>query len=344
MSQPRRPVPALVTFLILVACGFVQTASGTGLMDSDENRRDPGPPRNFAPPGARTHLVMLGTGNPLPDPHRYGPASAIVVDDTPYLVDAGEGVWRALASAASAHGGAIARAFAPANLRRLFVTHQHADHTIGIPALLMMPWYLGRQAPVEIWGPPGTAHTVAAIMDAWRPDVEQRAAAGVPPTGSDGWQGIAHDVDIAESGQVYADEHVRVEAFHHHHVDLPRNYAYRFTTPDRVLVIGGDGTGDERLVAAAMNADVFVMEVATEAGLRHAPWAGATLAEKEKVMWRFHIRPRELADIARRAKVKRLVLYHVQNYSDPFDPEALLKEVRQHYEGEVELARDGDIF
>ena len=86
------------------------------------------------------------------------------------------------------------------------------------------------------------------------------------------------------------------------------------------------------------------MEVATEADLANAPWAGETLEEKQRVMWHYHIKPRELADIASKAKVKLLVLYHVQNYADPYDNEALLKEVRQFYTGRVVLGRDGDIY
>ena len=42
----------------------------------------------------RTFVVLLGTGNPNPDPDRSGPAAAVIVDDTPYLVDFGPGVIR----------------------------------------------------------------------------------------------------------------------------------------------------------------------------------------------------------------------------------------------------------
>ena len=42
----------------------------------------------------RTLVVMLGTGNPAIDPDRSGPATAIVVKDTAYLVDFGAGVVR----------------------------------------------------------------------------------------------------------------------------------------------------------------------------------------------------------------------------------------------------------
>ena len=44
-------------------------------------------------PQATTHtqVVLLGTGNPPADPDRSGPATAIVVNGTPYLVDFGAG-------------------------------------------------------------------------------------------------------------------------------------------------------------------------------------------------------------------------------------------------------------
>jgi ribonuclease BN (tRNA processing enzyme) len=46
-----------------------------------------------------TQIIMLGTGTPRPDPDRSGPATAIVVDGTPYLVDFGPGVVRRAAAA-----------------------------------------------------------------------------------------------------------------------------------------------------------------------------------------------------------------------------------------------------
>jgi hypothetical protein len=42
--------------------------------------------------GAVTQIVLLGTGTPAADPERSGPATAVVADDTPYLVDFGPGV------------------------------------------------------------------------------------------------------------------------------------------------------------------------------------------------------------------------------------------------------------
>jgi ribonuclease Z len=47
----------------------------------------------------KTKVVMLGTGTPLPDPDRWGPSTAIVVNGTAYIIDAGAGVVRRAAAA-----------------------------------------------------------------------------------------------------------------------------------------------------------------------------------------------------------------------------------------------------
>ena len=63
-----------------------------------------------------TRVVMLGTGTPRPDPARSGPATAIIVNDTPYLIDFGPGVVRR-ASAAFEQGKGRS-ASAPSTSRR----------------------------------------------------------------------------------------------------------------------------------------------------------------------------------------------------------------------------------
>ena len=57
-----------------------------------------------------TRVVMLGTGTPFPDPERSGPATAVIVDDFPYLVDFGPGVVRRMMAAYQRGVGAFGRA------------------------------------------------------------------------------------------------------------------------------------------------------------------------------------------------------------------------------------------
>ena len=77
-----------------------------------------------------SQIVLLGTGTPNADPERSGPSVAIVVDQTPYIVDAGPGVVRRAAAA----GLDVSR------LNRAFITHLHSDHTAGYADLILTPW------------------------------------------------------------------------------------------------------------------------------------------------------------------------------------------------------------
>jgi len=81
-----------------------------------------------------TKVVMLGTGTPRPDPNRSGPATAIVVDDTPYLIDFGPGVIRR--ATAAYENGVTALGFGGINIKTAFLTHLHSDHTLGYPDLI----------------------------------------------------------------------------------------------------------------------------------------------------------------------------------------------------------------
>src|SRR2546426_1998864 len=87
-------------------------------------------------PTSHTQIVLLGTGTPAADPDRSGPATAIVVNGTPYLVDVGPGLVRRAAAAARDRG---VQALQPTNLRMVFVTHLHSDHTVGFPDLIFTP-------------------------------------------------------------------------------------------------------------------------------------------------------------------------------------------------------------
>jgi len=84
---------------------------------------------------SKTQVVMLGTGTPYADPERSGPATAIVVNGTPYLVDCGPGVVRRIAQA---HKNGV-EGLTPQKVAVLFITHLHSDHTVGYPDVIFMP-------------------------------------------------------------------------------------------------------------------------------------------------------------------------------------------------------------
>jgi Metallo-beta-lactamase superfamily len=84
---------------------------------------------------SKTQVVMLGTGTPGFDIARSGPATAIVVNGTAYLVDFGAGVMRR-AEAAYEKG---VQALKPTEIHVAFLTHLHVDHTTGYADLIYSP-------------------------------------------------------------------------------------------------------------------------------------------------------------------------------------------------------------
>lgn len=202
----------------------------------------------------RGRASLLGTGTPNADPDRFGPAVAIVVDTNVYLVDAGGGVVHQTAAAARYDS---IPALGPSHLRIDFLTHLHSDHTVGLPDLMFSPWVLGRTAPLDVYGPPGTAAMVDHLNAAYAEDVDIRLHGG-EPSNKTGYGGQAHEVT---PGVVYRDALVRVTAFEVQHGKWPHAYGYRFDTPDRSIVISGDTRPSDAVVRACNGCDVLVHEV-----------------------------------------------------------------------------------
>ena len=282
-----------------------------------------------APPA---RVVILGTGTPNADPDRSGPAVAVVAGGQAYLVDAGAGVVRRAAAAARTHD---MEALAPARLNRLFITHLHSDHTVGLPDAILSPWVLDRPDPIRLFGPPGTAAMAANIEEAWREDIHMRLF-GLEPRDANR---DAHMAPVTETtgGLVYEDENVRVTAIPVLHGSWPHPLGYRFEAGGRTVVISGDARPSESLVDACNGCDVLVHEVYSAAAFQGRP------PEWQAYHARSHTSTVELADIANRARPGLLVLYH-QLYWGVSD-EDLVREIREAgYTGRVVSAADLDVY
>ena len=278
-----------------------------------------------------TQVVMLGTGTPNADPERSGPAVAIVVNDTPYLVDFGPGVVRRAAAMSPTWGGPIA-GLEVKNLRYAFLTHLHSDHSAGLSDLILTPWVLERDQALELYGPDGIEEMASNILEAYRADIDYRVY-GLEPANNQGWRVNAHTV---EEGVVFEDDNIKVEAFRVRHGTWPNAYGYRFTTPDRIIVVSGDAAPDEAVERYAKGADILIHEVYSVEGFRKRDryW--------QKYHSTNHTSAHELGELASRAEPRLLVLYHVLFWGA--SEETVLREVREKYDGEVVLADDLDVF
>ena len=194
--------------------------------------------------GGKTRVVLLGTGTPQPDPDRSGPATAVVVNGSAYLVDFGPGVVRRAAAAAIDKG---VRELEPTNLRVVFLTHLHSDHTAGYPDLILTPWVMGRQAPLEVYGPKGIKNMTEHVLAAYHEDIEIRTE-GMEHAPPQGWKVNVHEI---KAGVVYRDANVTVTAFPTRHGDWEESFGYRFVTADRTIVISGDTTPTQATIDAS---------------------------------------------------------------------------------------------
>jgi ribonuclease BN (tRNA processing enzyme) len=271
--------------------------------------------------------VLLGTGTPNAEPERAGPSVAIIVNNTPYLVDFGPGIVRRAAAAYQAGVTGLALE----KLDRAFVTHLHSDHTAGYPDLILTPWVLERVEPLHVYGPAGICEMTAHILAAYGQDIRERIQ-GLEPANEIGYRVIAHEV---EPGAVYRDANVTVEAFPAQHGSWPA-FGYRFCTPDRTIVLSGDTAPTDALVRKSRGCDVLIHEVYSTAGIqtRQPDW--------QAYHTQVHTSSSELAEIASRARPKLLILYHQLLWS--VSEQELLDEVRALYNGEVVSGHDLDIF
>lgn len=276
----------------------------------------------------RTQVVMLGTGTPNADPDRAGPSVAIVVNDTPYLVDFGPGVVRR-ASAAFRNG---VKGLAVNKLRIAFATHLHSDHTVGLADLILTPWVLERTEPLELYGPHGLRAMADHIVKAYAQDIQLRLNGG-EPSNKTGWRVNTHEI---RPGVVYQDRNVTVKAFPVRHGQWKEAFGYRFETPDRVIVISGDSAPSEAVIENCKGCDVLIHEVYSQAGFKKRP------PEWQRYHAAYHTSTAELAALATKAKPKLLVLYHQLFWGTSEDD--LLDEIRQGYSGRVISGKDLDVY
>jgi len=164
---------------------------------------------------------------------------------------------------------------------------------------------------------------------------------------------FGHDVGI---GVIYQDANIKVTAVENSHFDFHegsaagkhKSYAYRFDTPDRVIVFTGDTSASDAVTELAKGADLLVTETSScedrkQAMINDSRWQAMTPAEQAGIMRQAtqgHMTLDVIGKMATRANVKIVVLLHLtQRFgSDDYTPWA--EEVKKHFSGQVLIAKD----
>jgi ribonuclease Z len=280
---------------------------------------------------AGTKLIVLGSGTPNPDPNRAGSAYALVVNETPYLVDFGPGIIRRAASLSPPWGGKI-EAMTVKNFEHAFLTHIHSDHSAGLADLLLTPWVMGRDAKLNLFGPIGLEQMAASTLKAFEDDINYRIN-GTQPSNKTGYK---YNFHLLDEGLIYKDKNIMVEAFKVPHGGFDDAYGFKFTSEDKVIVFSGDTGPSKTLEKFASGADILVHEVYSNSGFleKTQDW--------QKYHQEHHTSTFEVGEIASRAKPKLLILSHILFWGST--KEEILQETRSTYDGEITIAEDLMVF
>lgn len=260
--------------------------------------------------------TLLGTGTPRPDPERYSQAILLEAGERRLLFDAGRGAMLRLRQIG----------IGAETIDRVFLTHLHYDHTVGLDDVWLTARLWQRPGPLPVAGPAGTAEFVGHLRAAYRADVEARAAHSRLPAAAGALEGR----DL-EPGVALADGELTVTAFSVAHGPAPA-LGYRIDYAGRSVVISGDTAYTENLVRHARGADVVIHEVmmASEAMLERNP--------RLRRVSEYHATPAEVARAFAETAPRLGVLVHMLPFG--LSEEDALAAVRAGWPGEVLIGRD----
>ncbi len=276
----------------------------------------------------KTILTLLGTGNPGCYPNVYQTAAAVVVGETPFIVDCGGGTVQRLSSAHAAGQPALLLS----NLHTLILTHLHPDHSAGLIDLIISTWIKGRSEPLVIYGPAGTKKMVDLLIEAYELGIAEHSKPGSPSPGL-----LQYEVTEYTDGELIRTADVTITAFRVSHGGM-ETYGLKFVSADKTIVFSADTCPHSAVIEHGKGCDILVHEVYSERSIQSPQSRGPLSYFRE-----MHTSTVELAQIANETRPKKLVLTH-QMHLGPISDEELLQEITDLYDGEVIFGRDLDVF
>lgn len=268
----------------------------------------------------RIDIVLLGTGSPLPDPSRAGPATLVRAGTVTLLFDCGRAVLQRLAAVGGGAG----------QLTAVLLTHLHSDHLTDLNDVITTRWVMTfAPTPLTVIGPPRTREVVDGTLAALRPDVEFRLAHHDDLT----WEPEVH-VTEATDGVVLETDGVRVLAAPTDHRPVHPTSAYRVEHDGRVVVIAGDTVPCEGLDRLCEGADALVHTVIRDDVVCDLP------IQRLRDVCDYHSSVAQAAQTAKRGGVGTLVLTHYVPALASGDEDAWRALASEHFDGTVALGDD----
>ena len=277
------------------------------------------------PPAPPLSVTLLGTGNPRPTRARFGPSTLIeTASGTRVLLDAGRGATERLWQIG---GAELLR-----SVDVVLLTHLHSDHVVGLPDLWLTGWLFGRDRPLRVVGPPGTAQLVDGLKRAYEFDVTTRRDKDerLSPEGA---ELVAVETG---GGDVPALPGVTVRAFLVDHGPVSPALGWRVDYGGRSAAFSGDTRPSDALVEAARGVDLLVHEVVSPEVERRA----ARMQGRERIerVIAHHTTPEQAGEIFARVKPRLAVFSHI--VPSPARAKDLLPGTRKAYKGPLVVGED----
>lgn len=148
-----------------------------------------------------------------------------------------------------------------------------------------------------------------------------------------------------EPFEIYRDEKVRVTAILVDHRLCYPAFAFRFESKYGSVVVSGDTAYSENCIKLASGADLLLHEVIDLDAMLHTFPPGPKRESIAVHLRESHTEHTEVGKVASEAKVQHLVLHHiVPNAVDAVDLEQMLTVVGSDFDGDLDVAMDGDVF
>jgi ribonuclease Z len=336
--------PCWITF-VAIAAVVLGTAASMAQAPADRARLAAQGGRIDLLEDGALHVVLCGTGSPLPDAQRAGPCTAVLAGGRFFVVDAGPGASESIQLLGLPRG----------RLSALLLTHFHSDHIAETGELVFSSWAGGRATPLAVHGPEGVEQVVAGFQQAYALDAGYRTAHHgaelMPPAGG---RAVAHTIRLdAAAGTagavIYEREGLRVRAFLVDHAPIAPAIGYRFDYAGRCVVISGDTVRSPSLVAAAKGCDLVVHEVLSDtlvgaAAQAMARGGNARLGAMLTDTLDYHTFPRDVFALAAEAGVRAVALTHLVPAVPAAQAEAVFTQGRDLFAGEIHVGADGMHF
>ncbi len=272
-------------------------------------------------------VTLLGTGSPIPEPDRSGPATLLQAGGQTLLFDAGRGVTTRL----------YQLKVPMRDVTPTFITHYHSDHINGLPDLWLTGWlgapWAKRTMPMQIIGPVGLLDITTNLTKAYAADIRIRITdEHYPP---EGVSFDAHEFD--KDGVVFEKDGLKVTAFEVDHGDkIKPAYGYRVDYHGHAVTISGDTRKNDNVVRYGAGVDLLIHEVCAARPEVNDAQAQAVMAH--------HTSPQDAGTVFDRAKPKLAAFTHIVLIARPNIPAPKLEDViaqtRETYAGPLVVGAD----